>query len=310
MAEHDRPDSLSDEPAVGKLNRFLREAEADDRTRSPGRHFRVERAAAVGPRISPVVMGAAAVVLLLGALAVARSGDGTDEPAVRASAEGVTTPKTRSSTVVPSSSSSAPATSDSATSTTAPEGASDDAGLTLPPADPNGPPQAPFGIFTGGKLYLRGSVPSVEVAEGYQRKAIGVLGAGNVVVEMTLDPRAPAGPARVIVEEQFIFPENSAAIDPKFDRLLAIGAYALEKVPESTLVITGHTDSVGSADYNQQLSEQRAQIIVDYMVSKGIPADRIVAVGRGEAEPIADNGTPEGRARNRRIEGTLEGIMP
>ncbi len=307
MSEHDRPDSPSDEPAVGRLNRFLRESEASGLRAHPSG----ERAAAVGRRIHPGLMGAAAVVvLLLGALAVSRSGDGDDESAVRASPGGATNPRATSSTVASASSSSAPATSDLPTSTTAPAAASQNAGLRLPPADPNGPPQAPFGIFTGGKLYLRGSVPSVEVAEGYQRKAIGVLGADNVVVEMTLDPRAPAGPARVIVEEQFTFPENSTAIDPKFDRLLAIGAYALEKVPESTLVITGHTDSVGSAEYNQQLSLQRAQVIVDYMVSKGIPADRIVAVGRGEAEPIADNGTPEGRARNRRIEGTLEGIMP
>ncbi len=273
-----------------------------------------DQAAAHGvDRFRPLVMGAAVVVLLLGAVALARSGDGADEPAARASAKGAAGSKPTSSTTAPRSTaprstSSAPPTSasTSTTSTTAP-GAT---GLELPRADPNSRPQAPFGVFRAGKLYLRGSVPSVQVAEGYVRKAIMVLGEGNVVVEMTLDPRAPAGPARVIVEEQFTFPLNSAAIDPKFDRLLAIGAYALEKVPEATLVITGHTDSSGSTAFNQRLSLQRAQAIVDYMVSKGIPANRIKAVGRGEAEPIADNSTLEGRMRNRRIEGTLEGIMP
>lgn len=291
----------------------------------PDRHGSLPDRGATGgaDRLRPVVLGIAVVALLFGILAVVRGSDEGEERSVRSSPNGADQrgPKDagrRSSpptTAGPTSSSSAPSTSAPSTSapstaTTAPEAGSGEPELTLPAADPTAPPQAPFGVFTGGKLYLRGSVPSVDIAQRYVRKATAILGAANVVVQATLDPRAPAGPARVIVEEQFTFPVDSTTYDPKFDRLLAVGAVALQKIPESTLVIVGHTDSSGSADYNQQLSLRRAQIIVDYMVSKGIPADRIKAIGRGEAEPIADNGTPEGRARNRRIEGILEGIMP
>jgi len=65
--------------------------------------------------------------------------------------------------------------------------------------------------------------------------------------------------------------------------------------------IEGHTDSVGSDAYNQGLSERRAQAVVDYLASKGLDRGRATVVGRGETQPIADNGTPEGRAQNRRV---------
>lgn len=182
--------------------------------------------------------------------------------------------------------------------------------VALPEADLTRPVDPPVGYYRQGKLYLEGSVPSNEAAAGYLRKGQSVLGAGNVVMLMELDPRAPVGPARVIVQEEFQFPTGSSAMDPKFNGLLAVGAYALKKVPESTLVITGYTDDVGPAEVNRALSQERAQLVVDFMVVNGIPANRIMAVGKGEADPIGDNTTPEGRRKNRRIEGTLEGVMP
>lgn len=172
------------------------------------------------------------------------------------------------------------------------------------------PPDPPIGYYRRGKLYLEGSVRTEATAAGYLRKARAVLGASNVVMNMKRDPRVPRGPVRVIVEEQFQFPTGSSALDPKFAGLLAVGATALKLIPESTLVITGYTDNVGSAQVNQSLSEQRAQLVVDFMVKRGIPQDRIVAIGRGEADPIATNSTAAGRQKNRRIEGTLEGINP
>jgi outer membrane protein OmpA-like peptidoglycan-associated protein len=63
----------------------------------------------------------------------------------------------------------------------------------------------------------------------------------------------------------------------------------------------GHTDSVGSDAYNQALSERRARAVVDFLAAQGVDASRIRAVGRGESQPIADNGTEEGRAQNRRV---------
>lgn len=180
----------------------------------------------------------------------------------------------------------------------------------LPRADLTKPVQSPVGYYRGGKLYLEGSVPNMDVAERYYRKAVGILGEANVVVRARLDPRAPAGPAKVFVQERFAFPSGSAVVDDRYKSLLDLGVIALQRIPEAMLVITGYTDNVGPADLNQRLSEMRAQVVVDYMVARGIPADRVIAVGKGESAPVADNRTPEGRAENRRIEGVLIGIMP
>lgn len=72
--------------------------------------------------------------------------------------------------------------------------------------------------------------------------------------------------------------------------------------PDSTFVVEGHTDSTGSPDRNQRLSEDRARAVRDFLVSRGVPADRIEAQGMGSTQPVADNSTPEGRANNRRVE--------
>jgi OOP family OmpA-OmpF porin len=66
--------------------------------------------------------------------------------------------------------------------------------------------------------------------------------------------------------------------------------------------IRGYTDSVGPASYNLELSQRRAEAVKQYLVNAGIDPSRLVAKGYGEADPIASNKTPEGRAQNRRIE--------
>jgi OOP family OmpA-OmpF porin len=79
-------------------------------------------------------------------------------------------------------------------------------------------------------------------------------------------------------------------------------AVALQECPESTVEVAGYTDSSGSEAANQRTSQQRAQTAVDYLVGKGVDRARLTAVGYGQAEPISDNTTPEGRALNRRLE--------
>jgi OOP family OmpA-OmpF porin len=82
---------------------------------------------------------------------------------------------------------------------------------------------------------------------------------------------------------------------------------ALNRYPQIKVELDGHTDSIGTDQYNQGLSERRAQIVADYLTAHGITADRITAVkGFGESQPIDTNSTKEGRARNRRTELKVE----
>lgn len=98
------------------------------------------------------------------------------------------------------------------------------------------------------------------------------------------------------------FDTGKATLRPEsFPRLDGIAEYLKHK-PSTRIQISGHTDDVGSPKANKQLSEQRARACRDYLVSQGIDASRIEAVGYGSERPIATNTTPEGRQQNRRIE--------
>lgn len=77
--------------------------------------------------------------------------------------------------------------------------------------------------------------------------------------------------------------------------------------PNVEVRIDGHTDDEGSEDFNRDLSLARAGAVLDYMVAAGLPSANLTAAGFGESQPIADNATAEGRAKNRRIEFHLEG---
>ncbi len=90
------------------------------------------------------------------------------------------------------------------------------------------------------------------------------------------------------------------------ERLAKVSGIVLA-YPSLHVAIEGHTDSVGGDDYNQELSEHRAQSVRDYFVQQGIPANTIEARGFGKSEPIASNDTPEGRQQNRRVELVLSG---
>jgi outer membrane protein OmpA-like peptidoglycan-associated protein len=182
------------------------------------------------------------------------------------------------------------------------------ADLDLDEAEPSAPPEEPVGIYRQGQIILGGSVPSEEVAAGYLRRTTAIFGPDNIIMHMAIDPRVSGETLRIDVDEQFQFAAGATDFDPRFRALLELGAVALRMLPEATLVITGHTDSVGDEGTNLALSRVRAQVVVDYMVANGLPPERVVARGVGEAEPVATNDTPEGQQANRRIEASVEGI--
>jgi len=79
----------------------------------------------------------------------------------------------------------------------------------------------------------------------------------------------------------------------------------MKERPDVRVQITGHTDAIGSDESNMALSMRRAEAVKTYLVNRGIAADRLITVGKGEAQPIDTNDTDIGRARNRRIEFTI-----
>ena len=98
------------------------------------------------------------------------------------------------------------------------------------------------------------------------------------------------------------FAFNSAEIEPTSFRVLDQVARVLADNPDVRIEISGHTDNVGGRAYNERLSHARAESVLNYMVSKGIPRARLQARGMGMSRPVASNDTEEGRAQNRRIE--------
>lgn len=109
----------------------------------------------------------------------------------------------------------------------------------------------------------------------------------------------------VVRASTVLFDNGKASIrkefEPQLDKLLQL----LNEHPQLSVVIEAHTDANGGPDYNLKLSQQRAQSIMDYLAAKGTRAERMVPVGHGENHPIADNGTADGRAQNRRVEFRL-----
>ncbi|HEX8832194.1 MAG TPA: OmpA family protein [Longimicrobium sp.] len=99
-----------------------------------------------------------------------------------------------------------------------------------------------------------------------------------------------------------LFPFNSTEILPAGRSNLAQLAQSLQRYPETTVLIVGHTDNVGSDAYNMGLSQNRAQSAANYLAAQGIARNRVRIEGRGESEPIASNETEAGRGQNRRVE--------
>jgi outer membrane protein OmpA-like peptidoglycan-associated protein len=101
------------------------------------------------------------------------------------------------------------------------------------------------------------------------------------------------------------FALNRGDISFSFYQVLDSVGIVLEEFDQTFVEVAGHTDSTGPSEYNQALSERRAQSVAAYLKSRPVRADRLVTVGAGENRPIASNATPEGQALNRRVEITI-----
>lgn len=122
------------------------------------------------------------------------------------------------------------------------------------------------------------------------------MGSGVGVVQ------TPDNQLRLDVPSDISFAVGRADINPRLRPILDQFASGLNQQQNTDVRIVGHTDNTGSDELNNRLSLDRAQSVKDYLSSRGVPANAIQVAGRGEREPVADNSTEAGRAKNRRVE--------
>lgn len=125
-------------------------------------------------------------------------------------------------------------------------------------------------------------------------------------------PPAPPKPTseKVTFAADTFFDFDKAVLKPEGKAKLDDLTSKIKGITLEVIIAVGHTDSVGSDAYNQRLSLRRAEAVKAYMVSKGIEANRVYTEGKGEKQPVADNKSADGRAKNRRVEIEVVGTRP
>ena len=113
---------------------------------------------------------------------------------------------------------------------------------------------------------------------------------------------APQAAAKVTLNADALFDFDKSVLKPAAKASLDSLAGKVKSLTLEVIVAVGHTDSIGTDAYNQKLSIRRAEAVKKYLVSQGIEAKRIYVEGKGESQPVADNKTKEGRAKNRRVQ--------
>ena len=129
-------------------------------------------------------------------------------------------------------------------------------------------------------------------------------------VQVPVQPMQPAQPqqsmgptsTKLTFSADAFFDFDKSVLKPEGKQQLDRLVDSAKGVNLEVVIAVGHTDSVGSDNYNQKLSMRRAEAVKAYMVSKGIDKERVYTEGKGEKSPVADNKTAEGRAKNRRVE--------
>lgn len=182
-------------------------------------------------------------------------------------------------------------------------------GADSPPSPPG--VQGAHAVFRDGELFLRGSVQSNEIAELIVAATEEAVGAGNVYNEYTIDPDSDFDPDEsqaIFLADAALFASDSAEVGEDFEDVLTFILSLINSQPDVTIWAFGHTDSAGDADANLRLSQERVDAVRDWIIERDGDSERFFAMGEGEANPIADNSTPEGRAQNRRVEFILDGF--
>lgn len=113
----------------------------------------------------------------------------------------------------------------------------------------------------------------------------------------------------LIMPGNITFDTDQSDVKSEFMSTLRSVARVLDEYEDTLVTIEGHTDSTGSASYNQLLSERRATSVAEVILLEGVAYQRVAARGFGEERPVATNATAEGRAQNRRVEISLEAIV-
>ena len=173
--------------------------------------------------------------------------------------------------------------------------------------------------FDAAELRLRGtnlavtgdalSLETLEQATNFLESTVGLTVTSELVISPITQTREQV---KALLETEIItFATGSAEITEEgiavLERVIDLLEPAFAARPRVEVSIDGHTDDQGPERFNRDLSLQRAQAVIEYMVAAGLPDANLTPRGFGESRPIADNSTEEGRAKNRRIEFTLEG---
>ena len=165
---------------------------------------------------------------------------------------------------------------------------------------------ANYSVFANGTMYNFGTVASADAATSVTSKFAAVVPVEDNFV-VTAGGPMPTG--IVYVPSGVLFALGSAKVGAEFQQTLDLATAFMNFFPQVRMTVIGHTDSSGDDAVNMTLSIKRAETAVRYMASKGVDPARIVAEGRGEFDPVANNDTPSGQTANRRIEFVLTGLL-